>query len=94
MIDIDKIEKKICDFFKVCREDLYSRSLKESHATARHYLWFILHCHYGMSNLTIAKKYGRARVTVIQYISQIKFRIEHQKEDKLIYNELQKKERS
>lgn len=91
MVDIDKIEKDICDFFRVSREDLYSRNLKESHANARHYLWLILHCHHGMSNLAIARRYGRARVTVIQYITQLKFRIQHQREDIENYNELKKR---
>lgn len=86
MINIEKIENKICTLFKVTREELYSKSIKQKHANARHYLWLILHCHYGESNSSIAKRYGRARVTVIQYITQLKFRVEHQRDDIQTYN--------
>lgn len=90
-VDITKIEKKICDFFGVSHEDLYSRDLKQDKANARHYLWFLLHCHYGISNLALARRYGRARITIIQYISQIKFRVEHQKEDIVTYEQIKKR---
>lgn len=90
MKSIDEIEKSICNLFEVTKEDLYSRELKQNASNARHYLWLILHCHYGFSNLSIARKYKRARVTVIQYITQLKFRIKHQREDKEIYAEIKK----
>lgn len=90
-IDIVKIENEVCDFFGVSRKDLYSKDLKQSKANARHYLWFLLHCHHGLSNLALARRYGRARITIIQYISQIKFRIEHQKEDIVIYEQMKKR---
>lgn len=88
MVDIIEIEEKVSDFFGVSREDLHSQSLKHRHANARHYLWYILHCHYGMSNLQIARRYNRARVTIIQYITQIKFRVKKQREDRAIYEAL------
>lgn len=88
MENLIEIEKKICDFFEIGHEDLFSSSLKQRHANARHYLWFILHCHYGLSNQTIARRYKRARITVIQYITELKFRVEHQKEDILTYEKI------
>lgn len=91
MIDVIEIENRICDFFGVSHEDLYSKDLKQDKANARHYLWLILHCNYGMSNLNIARRYGRARVTVIQYITQLKFRIQHQREDIETYEKLKER---
>lgn len=89
-INITEVEDKVCDFFEISREDLYSRSLKQRHTNPRHYLWFILHCHYGMSNTAIARRYGKARVTVIQYITEIKFRILNQRDDKSLYEDIKK----
>lgn len=91
MKDVIEIENIICDFFEISREDLYSSSLKQKHANARHYLWLVLHYNCGMSNLAIARRYGRARVTVIQYITQLKFRIQHQREDIETYDKLKKR---
>lgn len=87
-LSIEKVENAACDLFGVNREDLYSKSLKQQHADARHYLWHALHCAFGMSNTQISRRYGRTRETVILYITQIKFRVAHQKEDMDIYETL------
>lgn len=85
-LSIEKVENAVCRLFRVSREDLYSKSLKQQHSDARHYLWHALHCAYGMSNTKISRRYGRTRETVIQYITQMKFRVAHQKDGKEIYD--------
>lgn len=86
--DIKDIEVGVCDFFEVSLEDVYSRTKNRKVSCARHFLWFILHEDYGMSNAQIAKRYGRIKRRVVEYISKIRFRVANQRGDALVYKEL------
>ena len=88
--DIALVEKKVCGFFGICIEGVYDRNKERRHAEARHYLWLILHDHYGMSNREIADRYGRSRRKVIKFISELRFRTIHQKMDSELYEEIKK----
>lgn len=79
--DIQHIEQIVCDSFGVRLEDIYERNSTRRVSSARHMLWLILHDILGYSNLEIARKYGRSRRKVIKYISEMRFRVENQRED-------------
>lgn len=83
--DIRTVEDAVCDFFGVNLEDVYSRTKNRKVSCARHYLWYILHEDYGMSNAQIARRYGRIKRRIVEYISKIRFRVANQKEDSEIY---------
>lgn len=83
-----QIEKELCEFFGVDKESIYARNAKRKVSNARHYLWFILHTHFGLSFLDIAKMYNRSRRKVIQYCMEIRFRVNNQREDKDVYDKI------
>ena len=86
--DIESIEQAVCDFFGVSVEEVYSRTKDRKISCARHFLWYILHEDFGMSNAQIARRYGRIKRRVVEYISKIRFRVANQKGDAIIYREL------
>lgn len=86
--DIESIEQAVCGFFDVSLEDIYSRTKNRKVSCARHFLWYILHEDFGMSNARIARRYGRIKRRVVEYISKIRFRIANQRGDAIIYKEL------
>lgn len=83
--NIEEIERKVCDFFGVEHSEMFKRSIGRKESNARHYLWFVLHCHYGVSNGVLAKRYKKSRRMIIYYISEVKFRLANQSEDKEVY---------
>lgn len=87
-IYFEEAEQIICKVFETERECIYDRHIRWDYFNPRHYLWFILHYHYGLSNLEIARQYGRSRRKVIQYISEIKFRISNQRADKEMFENI------
>lgn len=86
--DIESIEQAVCEFFGVSVEEVHSRTKDRKISCARHFLWYILHEDFGMSNAQIAKRYGRIKRRVVEYISKIRFRVANQKGDAIIYREL------
>jgi chromosomal replication initiation ATPase DnaA len=86
--DIENIEHAVCNFFEVSVEDVHSRTKDRKISCARHFLWYILHEDFGMSNAQIAKRYGRIKRRVVEYISKIRFRVANQRGDAIIYKEL------
>ena len=86
--NIDSIEQAVCDFFEVSVEDVQSRTKDRKISCARHFLWYILHEDFGMSNAQIARRYGRIKRRVVEYISKIRFRVANQRGDAIIYKEL------
>lgn len=86
--DAKKIESSICQLFGVDIESIYSRDMRRVVSNARHYLWFILHLHFGMSYLDIARQYKRSRRKVIQYCMEILFRVNNHKADKETYEKI------
>ena len=86
--DIESIEQAVCGFFEVSLEDIYSRTKNRKVSCARHFLWYILHEDFGMSNAQIARRYGRIKRRVVEYISKIRFRVANQRGDAIIYQEL------
>ena len=89
-MEIGNIEEKICLFFGVSLDELYSREIARKVSNARHYLWYILHYDFGMSNGQIAKRYDRTKRAVIMSISDLRFRVVQQREDRNIYNRIKK----
>lgn len=86
--DIESIEQAVCGFFDVSLEDIYSRTKNRKVSCARHFLWYILHEDFGMSNAQIARRYGRIKRRVVEYISKIRFRVANQRGDAMLYREL------
>ena len=86
--NIESIEQAVCDFFEVSVEDVHSRTKDRKISCARHFLWYILHEDFGMSNAQIARRYGRIKRRVVEYISKIRFRVANQRGDAIICKEL------
>lgn len=86
--DIESVEQAVCGFFDVSLEDIYSRTKNRKVSCARHFLWYILHEDFGMSNAQIARRYGRIKRRVVEYISKIRFRVANQRGDAMLYREL------
>lgn len=86
--DIERIEQVICDFFKVSSESLYQRQGTHREATARHFLWYILHTDFGMSNSKIAKRYIRSERATLRYRSEVKFRVANVGGDRRAYEKI------
>lgn len=86
--DTQYIEQIVCDAFGVRLEDIYERNSTRRASSARHMLWLILHDIVGYSNLEIARKYRRSRRKVIKYISEMRFRVENQREDINIFKDI------
>ena len=86
--DIESIEQAVCGFFAVSLEDIYSRTKNRKVPCARHFLWSLLHEDFGMSNAQIARRYGRIKRRVVEYISKIRFRVANQRGDAIICKEL------
>ena len=86
--NIESIEQAVCDFFDVSIEEVHSRTKDRKVSCARHFLWYILHEDFGMSNAQIARRYGRIKRRVVEYISKIRFRVANQRGDAIIYKEL------
>lgn len=89
-IDIIELEKKLCDFFCVEYSRIFQKNVNRKESNARHYIWFILHCHYAFSNSFLAKRYSKSKRKIIYYISEVKFRVLNQRCDKDIYEALKK----
>lgn len=88
--DITHIEQAVCDYFNVSRESLYQRQGTHREATARHFLWYILHTDFGMSNPKIAKQYIRSERAVTRFRSEVKFRVANVGGDRRAYEEIKK----
>lgn len=84
--DIGKVEQAVCDYFEVSRESLYKRQGTHSEGRARHFLWYILHTDFGVSNPKIAKRYERSERAVLRFRSEIKFRVNTFNDDRDIYD--------
>ena len=89
-LNISAIEDKVIEVFGVAREGFYTRQGVKQVYTARHYLWLILHDIYGMSHKEIAVHYDRSRRMVAKFVSKMRFRVENQREDRALYDELKK----
>lgn len=83
---IDKVEEKVCEYFKLDVNGLLCRSKKN--ALARGYLWYILHYDLCLSVNTIAKRYERAKRVVNTLIAKTKYLVEHQKVYKEHYEKI------
>lgn len=77
---IDVIERKICEYFKVDRDDLISKSHSLTASLARGFLWYILHYDCGMSANAIAKHYQRNIRSVKKLVAKTKYLATTQKE--------------
>lgn len=86
--DIKQIEKVVCDFFDLSEESLLKRQGKHREAAAQHYLWYILHADFGVSNAVIAKRYLRSERAVTKYRSEVKFRIANVSGDRKVYEKI------
>lgn len=86
--DIQHIEQIVCNAFGVLLEDIYERNSTRRASSARHMLWLILHDIFGYSNLEVAKRYGRSRRKVVKYISEMRFRVENQREDINVFKDI------
>lgn len=89
-LNISSIEDVIMDLFHVDRDGFYTRQGVKQVYTARHFLWLILHDDMGMSHKEIAVHYDRSRRMVAKFVSKMRFRVNNQRQDKAIYEELKK----
>lgn len=90
-LSIEKVEQTVCSYFGVRRESLYEKQGKHIEARARHFLWYILHAHCGMSNAQIARKYIRSERATLRFRSDVKFLIENVSGERKIYEEIIKR---
>lgn len=89
--DIERVEQVICDYFGVSRESLYKRQGTHREGKASHFLWYILHTDFGMSNPKIAKRYERSERGVLRFRSEIRFRVNNVNSDRDTYKEIKDK---
>ena len=87
-LDIEYIENAVADMFDICRDGFYTRLGVRQLYTARHFLWLLLHDEYGMSHREISKRYIHSKRMVEKAISGMRFRVENQRQDKKVYEEL------
>ena len=87
-LSIERIEDIVSDVFGVKKEGFYTLRGQRTLSTARHMLWYILHEHMGMSNKQIADRYVRSKRKVIKYISEMKFRVVNQRNDREFYKKI------
>lgn len=74
-----------CEFFGTDEKSLIEKK-DYKNTTPRHMIWHFMHVDRGVSNSVIAKRFGRDRRSVIYGISNMKYRIERQKEYCELYN--------
>ena len=59
--DLDTIEDRVCEIFKINKEDIYSRSMKKVRADARGLFCFQAVTEHGYSQIELAKKLGMTK---------------------------------
>lgn len=87
-LSIERLEDIVGDVFGVDKKGFYTLRGQRTLSTARHMLWYILHEHMGMSNKEIADRYVRSKRKVIKYISEMKFRVVNQRNDREFYKKI------
>lgn len=85
------IEQCICKIYDIPVEYLYSdnRRPKRNHAECGHFVWYVLHYHFGYSINQLSRKYGRSPRHIKKSISKIKFGIQTQPYYQKIYSDIQ-----
>lgn len=84
---IDKVEKKVCEYFGVPCQKIINRDMTAQVSLARGYIFYILHNDYGLSIGKITTIYLRKKRVVFWHISKIKELLK-QKMYKGIYDEI------
>lgn len=74
-----------CKYFDTNIEDLKNKT-DYKNTLPRHMVWYYMHNVQGVSNMKIAMMFDRDKRTVIYGISNMKYRIERQKEYCELYN--------
>lgn len=74
-----------CKYFDTTYEDLINKT-DYKNTLPRHMVWYYMHNVQGVSNMKIAMMFNRYKRTVIYGISNMKYRIERQKEYCELYN--------
>lgn len=90
-LNISLVEDKAFDFFGVDRESIYARQGVRKVYTARHFLWLLLHDECGMSHREICKRYGRSKRMIEKSVSNTRFVVSNQRQDKERYERLKEK---
>ena len=70
--EIERVNKVLCDYFKICIEDLNGRNVSRVGTSAKSYAIYYLHTQKGMSATTLSIGYGLHRRVVFWHISKVR----------------------
>lgn len=85
---IDFTEEVVCKYFNVNLNDVTSKNHKRDASLARGFIWYILHCEYGLSITKISNEYYRNRRSTNHLIAKIKMAIKKQSYYREMYNNI------
>ena len=74
-----EIEQKICDFFALSYDEVFSKKLRRDLVLARHFAIYILHKHYDISLNKLSYRYIFSRRNIEITCANIDFYIKHNK---------------
>lgn len=70
--EIERVNKALCNHFKISLEDLSGRNVNRVGTSAKSYAIYYLHTQKGMSATTLSRGYGLHRRVVFWHISKVK----------------------
>lgn len=70
--EIERVNKALCNHFKISIEDLSGRNVNRIGTSAKSYAIYYLHTQKGMSATTLSKGYGLHRRVVFWHISKVR----------------------
>lgn len=74
-----EIEQRICDFFALPYDEVFSKNLRRDLVLARHFTIYILHKHYDISLNKLSFRYICSRRNIEITCANIDFYIKHDK---------------
>lgn len=87
---IEKVEKDVCGYFGVDKQNVISKNRTSQVSMARGYIFYILHKEYKLSISKIANTYFRTPRAIFWHVNKIKHFLK-QKMYKEIYNNICRK---
>lgn len=87
---IEKVEEVICNYFDVPQQKIINKDNTSQVSTARGYVFYFLHCIYGLSIGKLSLEYSKKPRTIYWNIEKIKSLVVNHKLHKEIFNNLRK----
>lgn len=82
---IKNVEQQVCDFFALPIEDVFSKNTKRDLTLARHFVIYILHKDFGLSNNELAKRHNCSWRNICYICSNINSYLKYDKKYKNYY---------